>query len=199
MVAMASLAFAAPRFFAAQSAVENTANDLAVVAAVQREAAGMQSGELPGFPPLCLTGQCAVMWDAMLADLGAVGVQADVAGYYTNTAKDIAGGGAATPCDDPLGVDPLGVDALGVDGNAVQIGLVATWGADDWATAQTQLEPVELGAFVAGDPWGAEVSAGNIGGRLLDGCPALYDLTPGNAASTFWGHAERTYFGAYSN
>ena len=191
MISMAALAHAIPRYLLAQQTAATAAGDLAIAAAIYRE--GTPAGELAQFPASCAQTDppspksCATLWDEMLADLGAGGMTGDVSGYYTDTARHIAQTpGAIPPCPD-----------LGVDGSAVQVALTTEWGADDWATAQTLLGSVELGATRIADPHSVD-SLRDPARFGLEQCQAIYDVDPAEARTfatrQFWGQAERTYF-----
>ena len=191
MISMAALAHAIPRYHLAQQTARTADGDLAIATAIYREASPAET--LAQFPASCVCTNpptpesCATLWDEMLADLAAGGLRGDVAGYYTDTARHVAdSAGATPPCP-----------ALGVDGSAVQVALITTWGADDWATAQTLLEPVSLGSTSIADPHSAATlrDPSRFG---LDQCQPIYNIDPADANSAqtrqFWSNAERTYF-----
>ena len=213
MLAAVWVAVAAPRYLAASRAVGTTAENLAVVAAIQREARNPDtnqryaSGELPHFPPDCLPDPataCDELWDIFVADLGVLGVQADGVGYYTNTARHHA---TLTNLPTECRNTPTPDKSLGPDGGSVVVALITTWSADDWASAQTTFEASNFGGVAVGDPYGT--SAYGPGHTLgsqqnpdtfgIYNCQAIYHLHStgplGDSARQFWAGAERSPFG----
>lgn len=213
MLAAVWVAVAAPRYLAASRAVGTTAENLAVVASIQREAADpgtgqpTGSGELRHFPPDCRPDPataCDELWDIFAADLGALGIQADAVGYYTNAARDHA---TASNLPTECGGAPTPSEALGTDGSSVVVALITTWSADDWASSQTSFQARDFGGIAVADPYGtSSLRPGyTVGSQTtpdvfdIYNCQAIYQIKStgpiGDSARQFWAGAERSPFG----
>ena len=142
------VAIAVPQRMAAEVTVAETAEDLATLAVVWREASGDERRFLDGFPPDCdrasdeiLAARCRALWQPIATDLGGVGVDTEsVSGFYSDSYVASAG---------PAGLLPCRVRGTGVVLDAAHVALVADW-YGGWAGSQVWPEGVRLGAEAVG-------------------------------------------------
>lgn len=142
------VAVAVPQRMAAEATVADTAEDLATLAVVWREATGTERRALEGFPPDCetagdeiLAGRCRALWEPIVTDLGGVGVDTEsLSGFYSDsyvTSVDIT--------DRP----PCRVRGTSVVLDATHVVLVADW-YGGWAGSQIWPDGVRLGGEAIG-------------------------------------------------
>lgn len=194
----AVVAMAVPQRLAAESSLEETAADVAAVAAAWRDAQGRDHAPLDAFLGDCasvaqsdsplstgatdgfagrLRGVCDALSGAVLRDLGAHGFDpATIRGFYS--------GAYATAANAPQSWSlPCGSGNRTAVSNAVHLGVVAHWNGPGWAAAQ---------AFPDGVPMGAE-AVGHVvradGGATLPPCGALLSLVPERLSPA--GHSNR--------
>lgn len=193
----AVVAMAAPQRLAAESSLEETAADVAAVAAAWRDAQGRDDAPLDAFFGDCasvalsdsphstgdtrgfadrLRAVCDALSGAVLRDLGGHGFDpATIRGFYS--------GSYATATDLPNGWSlPCGTGNRTTVTNAVHLGVVARWDGPGWAAAQ---------AFPDGVPMGAE-AVGRVvraDGSSLPPCGTLLNPVPERLAPA--GHSNR--------
>ena len=158
----AVVAMAVPQRLAAESSLEEAAEDLAVLAAAWREAQGRNHGRLDAYFPDCnfappqpgighdpafasdLQRACVALTHAVLADLGGHGFgPATIGGFYSSSLSTAPGGPAGwrLPCTAGGGT---------LVGDAAHVGLLARWNGPGWAAAQAMPDGVPMGAEAIG-------------------------------------------------
>lgn len=181
-------AMAVPQRLAAESSLEETAADVAAIAAAWRDAQGRDEAPLDAFfgncasaalsdsPPSTfatgdfadrLRGLCDALSGAVLRDLGGHGFDpAIVRGFYS--------GSYATAVGAPQGWSlPCGTGNRTVVTDAVHLGVVARWDGPGWAAAQAFPDGVPMGAEAVG-----RVVRADGGSATVPQCGALLSLTP---------------------
>lgn len=157
-LALAAVAAAVvPQRLAAQAALDDTAAQLATMAAHWRQAQDRPHGPLDWYYPHCqptvesatadgpaLRDLCEAAAESMLSKLGAVGIDAGrLAGYHTSslsTARTDAGTRAHQPSV------PCRIDAETVAADAVHAAVTAPFAADDWTAGRIWHDGVGLTA-----------------------------------------------------
>ncbi|WP_419856050.1 hypothetical protein [Candidatus Poriferisodalis sp.] len=184
----AVVAMAVPQRLAAESSLEDTAADLATMAAAWRDAQGRDDAPLDTFPGDCadvaLTGVsqrtdipedftgrlrnlCEAMSEAVLRDLGEHGFDpSTLRGFYSGSYATATGApaGWSLPCSTGNGT---------VVTNAVHAGVVAHWEGPGWAAAQAMPDGIPMGAEAVG-----HVVRTDSGDTALPPCGSLLSLVP---------------------
>ena len=184
----AVVAMAVPQRLAAESSLEETTADLAQVAAAWRDAQGRDDASLDAFFGDCASAErstsdepadtsrdfarrlqdfCAVLSEAVLRDLGALGFDpGTLRGFYSGSYVTATGmpEGWGLPCGTPNGTAVT---------NAVHVGVVAHWNGPGWAAAQAMPDGVPMGAEAVG-----HVVRADGGAATLPPCGSLVSLVP---------------------
>ena len=180
----AVVAMATPQRLRAESSMDETAADLAKLAAAWRHGEQTAQGPLEGFPPECssvdpyVSGRCEVLFEALARDLGSMGVDVrSLRGYYSDSLTTSPLPRAeALPCG--IG-DPAAYRSVVVD--AAHVAVVADWREAGWAAAQVWPRGLRIGAesvgrlTIAADPGnpspipacGARLDVSDASGRSL--------------------------------